>query len=213
MSKKSKLKRKKYQYTKQEFIQAVCSKCGLCKQPVTAEFCYDGIYKDEPKKFSKVILVQLSDLAHWVSNAGYPSAGACSDETIQHALQSIFCDSDFCGKLPGEGQQCKALAGCLHAFRKQIKGTDKNLSMFNSVCNNILNGITLNDKVIDYQKFKTKKKQKQKYKHVVTVVPRKPTFFCNDGFRKEIGEILDGDNDREQDKNQESTGYPEIPSD
>jgi hypothetical protein len=192
MSKKSKLKRKKYQYTKHEFIQAVCSKCGLCKPPITSEFCYDGVYKDEPKKFTKVILEQLFDIRHWLSNAGYPDIALCPDESIQFILQTIFCGSDFCGKSPEEGQQCKAIAGCLHAFRKQIKGLNNNMAIFKDACDNILGN---SNNVIDFRDFKHKKKQKQKYNYVVAVVERKPTFFCNDGFRKEIGEILDGNND------------------
>jgi hypothetical protein len=193
MSKKSKLKRKKYQYTEYEFVQAVCNKCGLCKTPIYPEFCYNCVYKDNPKKFTKIILEQLFDVRHWLSNAGYPSIALCPDDSIQHILQTVFCDSDFCGKSPGEDQQCKAVAGCLHSFRKQIKGLDNNLAIFNDACNTILG-----NNVIYYQDFKNKKKQKQKYKYVVAA-PRTPTFFCNDGFKKEIGEILDGYNDREQD--------------
>ena len=198
MSKKSKLKRKKYEYTRDEFIQIVCSKCGLCKSPIVPEFCYNCVYKDNPKKFTKIILEQLFDVRHWLSNAGYPSIALCPDESIQFILQTIFCSSDFCGKSPGEEQQCKAIAGCLHSFRKQIKGLDNNLAIFNDACDNILKGIQPAKNVIDYQSFRSKKKAKQIYKHIATI-PRTPTFFCNESFKKEIGEILDGYNDREQD--------------
>jgi len=193
MSKKSKLKRKKYEYTRDEFIQIICSKCGLCSSPVIPEFCYNCVYKDDPKKFTKVILEQLFDVKHWLLSAGYPSTKLCPDEPIQHILQTIFCDSNFCGKFPGEEGQCKATAGCLHSFRRQMKGIDSNLDIFNKMCNSILND-TVHSNVISYQNFKNTKKQKQKYNHI-TIVPRAPTFFCNEGFKKEIGEILDGNND------------------
>jgi hypothetical protein len=193
MSKKSKLKRKKYQYTKYEFIQAVCSKCGLCKSPIEPGFCFDCVYKDNPKKFTKVILEQLFDVRHWLSNVGYSSISTCPDESVQYILQNIFCDSDFCGKSPGEGEQCKAIAGCLHAFRKQIKGLNNDLAVFDDVCKTILNSADKDGNVLSYQNFKSKKKQK--YKYVVNVIPRTATFFCNETFRKEIGEILDGNND------------------
>jgi hypothetical protein len=196
MSKKSKLKRKKYE-TRDEFIHAVCSRCGLCKLPVIPEFCYNCAYKDDPKKFTKIIQEQLFDVKHWLSNAGYPSIAICPDEPIQYILQTIFCESNFCGKFSGEDKQCKAIVGCLHALRRQIKGVD-NLVMFNEVCNSVLNG-TSPSKVIDYQEFKNRKKQK--HKNIPVIVPRMPTFFCNEGFKKEIGEILDGSNYREQDKN------------
>ena len=200
MSKKSKLKRKKYQYTKHEFVQAICEKCGLCKSPITPEFCYEGVYKDNPKKFTKMILEQLLNVRHWLTNAGHTSITTCPDDWIQYLLQTVFCSSDFCGKLPEEGQSCKAIAGCLHTFRRQIKGLDKNLAIFDGTCNNILGNIFVpNNNVINYQDFKNKKKQKQKYKYVVQQ-PRTPTFFCNENFKKEIGEILDGNNYREQDK-------------
>ncbi len=200
MSKKSKLKRKKYEYTRDEFIQIVCSKCGLCKTPIAPGFCYDCVYKDNPKKFTKLILEQLFDVRHWLSNAGYPSIALCPDDSIQHILQTIFCSSDFCGKSPGEELQCKAIAGCLHSFRKQIKGLNSNLAIFDDSCKNILGSMMPSNNIIDYQRFNTKKKQKPKYKYVVAAVPRIPTFFCNESFKKEIGEILDGNNDREQDK-------------
>lgn len=200
MSKKSKLKRRKYQYTKEEFVQIICSKCGLCKPPIAPEFCYTCVYNDNPKKFTKLILEQLLDVRHWLSNAGYPSIAVCPDDSVQHILQTIFCSSDFCGKSPGDGQQCKAIAGCLHAFRKQVKGLNSNLAVFDDACKNILGSMMPSNNVIDYQRFSTKKKQKQKYKYVVAVVPRTPTFFCNDRFRKEIREILDGNNTGEQDK-------------
>jgi hypothetical protein len=102
--------------------------------------------------------------------------------------------------LPEEGQSCKALAGCLHTFRKQIQGLDKNVAIFDDVCNSILGNAGASSNVINYQDFKNKKKQKQKYKYAVAIQPRIPTFFCNENFKKEIGEILDGNNYREQDK-------------
>lgn len=200
MSKKSKLKRKKYQYTKHEFVQAICDKCSLCKPPTNPEFCYEGVYKDNPKEFTKLILEQLLDIRRWLSNAGYPCIIACPDEYIQYVLQTVFCSSNFCGKLPEEGKTCKALAGCLHVFRRQIKGLDKDTAIFDDVCNSILGNVSVPNNVINYQDFKNKKKQKQKYKYAVTIQPRTPTFFCNENFKKEIGEILDGNNYREQDK-------------
>ncbi len=199
MSKKSKLKRKKYQYSKHEFIQAVCGKCGLCKSPINPEFCYESVYKDNPKTFTKVVLKQLFDTRHWLLSAGHPSIATCPDENIQYILETVFCASDFCGKLPEEGQECKAITGCLYTFRRQIKGLDKNIDIFDNVCKVITGNTPANSNVINYQDFKNKKKQKQKYKYVVSQ-PRTPTFFCNENFKKEIGEILDGDNYREQDK-------------
>lgn len=190
MSKKSKLKRKKYDYTRDEFISIVCNKCGLCKLPIIPEFCYNCVYKDNPKKFTKLIQEQLFDVRHWLSNAGYVNIDMCPDEHIQHVLQTIFCESNFCGKFTGEGNQCKAIVGCLHALRRQIKGTD-NLIKFNEVCNSILNN-TYPNNILDYHNFKDRKKQKISHKIV-----RVPTFFCNEKFKKEIGEILDGNNYRE----------------
>jgi hypothetical protein len=173
-----KFNRDKYQYTKNEFIKVICNKCGLCKSTVNPEFCYESVYKDNPKKTIKVILEQLIEMRNWLINSGY-TINTCPDEHIRYILQTIFCASDFCGQLPKDDHQCKNIDGCLYAFRHQIKNTNaNNLIIFNNKCN----------KILDFNKFKTK--QKKKIKKIVHL----PTFFCNSSFKKEIGEILDGDN-------------------
>lgn len=172
MSKHKKLSKNenKYQYTKNEFIRVVCNKCGLCK-PTNPEFCYESVYKDNPKKTIKVVLDQLIVVKSWLLNSGY-TINTCPDEYVKYTLQNAFCSSNFCGQLPKDDHQCKSIDGCLYSFKRQINN--------NNNCNN----------VIDFNSFKTKHKQKKKLKRIIYL----PTFFCNEGFRNEIKEILDGNN-------------------
>lgn len=178
MGKKSKLKRLKYQYTRTEFVSAVCAKCRLCKSTSNPEYCYDYVYQDNPKKFMKVILKQLLYFSEWVSDySKFKHIIACPDSQIQRIFQESFCDSNYCGQLPEIIRPCEHLAGCLHVFRRQIRGINTN------------NLVVLSD----YRKLPSKFPNGNKHDNEIIVVRNPtPTFFCNQGFEKEVKDILNG---------------------
>lgn len=205
MSKKSQLKRKKYQYTKTEFILVVCNKCGLCESKINPVFCYDGIYLDEPKKFIKTILPKLIETKKWFDGIGYNNINICPDDDIQHILITSFCKSNYCGNWMGDDDKCDYLAGCLSTIRKQFSYSSKN-----------------NDNIISYQALKSKYKVKLGNKSIACGYSSKknkikkekeperhptPSFFCSEGFENRIKSIIYGNDNRKQDKIKRRAGF------
>jgi hypothetical protein len=88
-----------------------------------------------------------------------------------------LCSSNFCGQLPDFNRPCEHLSGCLHIFRKQVRG------------------LTTGDLIVlsDYRKSPPKFPNGKKYDNRIIVVRNPtPTFFCNQGFEGEVKDILDG---------------------
>jgi hypothetical protein len=198
-SKKGALRRKKYQYTRNEFIIAVCNKCRLCHDTKDPVLCYDYVYKDYPKRFMKAVLQHLIEANKWITNTGYKNIALCPDEDIKYIFKTVFCNSKCCEYFDVGNQPCKSMAGCVFTFRKQFKYLDKSFKDLDKASN-----------VLDYSELK-KKYDKVNYnivrnrnKKYVKPEPY-PTFFCNKRFEKEIEKILYGDDNREQDKVEEYT--------
>jgi hypothetical protein len=182
---KNLFKKLKYQYTRTEFISAVCRKCELCRSISNPEYCYDTVYVNDPKKFMKVILKQLIhfsensfDYLKCDQNVIHP------DEWFKEIFQTSFCNSNHCSQLPQNGNQCEHFAGCLYAFKKQVRGTAVDTLTNMWTCPKIPHYVPSN---------------MHKYSHIfkqATVVRNPtPTFFCNQEFGEEIRSILDGNND------------------
>lgn len=193
MGKKSRRKRKKYKYTKTEFVDIICAQCGLCPKGTDPVFCYGDVYKDNPKKFIRVIFKNLMEVKRWLINVGHADPTFCPDEDIEYIFRMGFCQSNYCKqKPPGNRNKCDYLAGCLTAFRKQIKNPTGQVLQLDEYRGR-------NKK--KNRKYKTKKK-KQKARYVPQPYP---TFFCNEGMQKEVRRIVDGNNPEQQDKGKEST--------
>jgi hypothetical protein len=185
MSKKSRLKRKKFQFTKSEFMMAVCSNCKLCKPNTDPIFCYDNIYVENPKRFHKQIYPQLLETRHWMNGVGYGTLSDCPDADLENIIDVVFCDEIYCKNSDGKGG-CIYIIGCVNGFRNQIKTRPANI------------------KIVDNNR-PTKKKKSRWKKPAKVYVPPKPAFFCNDGFREEINSIINGSNSGQQSSRQEST--------
>lgn len=162
MGKKS--KRKKHKYTKKDFIAIYCSQCKICKNnnpnPI---FCYDVIYKQNPKKFSE-IFKQLLKSGKWlmskitVTQSNYQKA-------LDLAFRETFCVDGRCKRKIKINTNCLSKNVCVNStecffnFKQQINS--------GSCC-----------------KIKKRKKNNR-------YIPEAyPTFFCNNGFKKEVMEIV-----------------------
>ena len=191
MSKKKKNKRK-YRFSREEFIDVICSRCEICTNP-NAEFCFDGAYNIDPRKFNDEVIERLENAKTFFTYAGYRNISTdCSDEDIENFLIETFCETNACGmsiinRIQGTG--CINTAMCLHTLRKQLRG--HNISQSASA------GRRLSKK-----ERKELKKQSHTQKRVVKYEKPKmkdptPTFFCRAGFEEEVKRILNEDNSGE----------------
>ena len=68
MSKKNRLKKKrKYSYTKGEFVDNICSMCGICEPGTDPKFCYGDVYLEDPKYFVKKTVKNLAEMRRWLT--------------------------------------------------------------------------------------------------------------------------------------------------
>lgn len=195
MGKKSRLKRRKYQYTKDEFMLAVCGRtCQLCPANTDPTYCYDTIYKEDPKLFMRKSLNELKDIRKYLYSAGYEDLTKCPDEDLEYVIESAFCPICLSTFEPKQGT-CGYIAGCVQALRKQVhspsgKVIDLNQHRYPAKKKNL------------NSKWRKPKAQKRKAKYV----PPTPTFFCRNSFRSEVDRIVNGTHIGQQNKGEETTG-------
>lgn len=191
MSKKKKNKRK-YRFSREEFIDVICSNCGICTNS-NAEFCFDGAYSVDPRKFNEEVIERLENAKTFFIYAGYRNISTeCSDEDIENFLTETFCETNACGmsvinRIQGTG--CVNTAMCFYTLKKQLQGY------------NILQGASAGRRLSKKER-KELKKQSYTHKHVAKyekpkIKDPKPTFFCREGFEEEVKRILNEDNSGE----------------
>jgi hypothetical protein len=177
MSKKSKNK-KRYRFSKQEFVEIVCSKCRICQNDTDPIFCFSEVYKDKPKIFINNIFPKLVDFQReLIEYYGYPNISYCEDDDINKIVKECFCKSNYCKKGIISTENCDYIAGCIFNFRKQIMPS-------NSIVGFVGN-------LLSSTKIKKKEKAKWKKKKARYVPEPYPTMFCNEGFKGEIMKILE----------------------
>lgn len=156
--------RRKYKYTKHEFIQICCSKCKICNEKVSPDLCYSKFYLANPKKFIKVAFKRLLKIKRdkCYTQTGIPFL-VNKFEHLRYIFKDVFCNADLCD----DYYQCDSMSSCLLAFSIQTEGVS-----------------TTNT----YTKLKRMSKKK---KHRYVAKPY-PSFFTNDNetFHKEIKDIL-----------------------
>jgi hypothetical protein len=195
MGKKSKRKRMKYRYTKTEFTDIICTQCGLCPKDTDPVFCFGDVYKESPKKFIRVIFKNLMEVKRWLVNVGQSHPSFLPDEDIEYIFKMGFCSSNYCGQR-GAKNTCEYLAGCISAFRKQIKNPNGQLIHLSDFRNNFNNA----------KSSKKQKKKNRKKAAKARYVPQPyPTFFCNERMESEVKRIVDGNRAKQQDQSEKST--------
>jgi len=191
MGKKSRLKRRKYNLILHEFRQYACTQCGLCASGTDANFCYEGTYVDNPKRFIKETLPKLKEIKAALPLIDPKQKTLESDEEFEYTLEEAFCDINICLHAGASvGAECLYKAGCLHSLRAQVMGSGNNVVSIRPHRGRKQNKSRNN---------KTWKKKSKQY-----VAPT-PTFFCNDSFREEVETII-GNNTEQQNKGEESPG-------
>lgn len=158
-----------------------CSKCMLCKVGTDPTFCYEQIYKKEPKLFIKTIFRRLLEMNKWLLNQSQGGKKEYEEE-LEYIFKNSFCKDGFCND--GVYGQCKKTANCLLAFKSQLtSGPRINVRVRNT----------------NYE-AKPKKSKKEKRKDRFVAKPY-PTFFCNEPFKTEVeGLLINEDYDIKQNK-------------
>ncbi len=174
MAKKKKRKNKKKFYSKKEFVNIFCLKCGLCEGDPT--FCYHRIYKIAPKLFVKEIYKAILEVKEWNQIGGVDwgmAPGHFRYAVCNKLAEHCQGDAD-CAII------CEHFETCFREFEDQVKG---------------LGGARLSKR-----RLKKEKRKKTKQKFIVKAYPT--VFMSNDeNWKKVIERILsDGGNNREQDK-------------
>jgi len=183
----------KYRYTKTEFMDIICTQCGLCPKDTEPVFCYGDVYKESPKKFIRVIFKNLMEVKRWLVNVGQAHPSFLPDEDIEYIFKMGFCSSNYCGQR-GTKKNCEYIAGCISAFRKQIKNPNGQLIKLSDF---------RNAKTTSSRKGK-KKKRKKAIKERYVPQPY-PTFFCNERMEPEVKRIVDGNRAKQQDQGEKPT--------
>jgi hypothetical protein len=117
---KKKGKRKKHIYTKAEFLDIICTRCGLCKELGNPLFCYDNMYRLSKKVFIKKALPRLLEVSSWQKQSGLPYHSR-NNVDFEYAFKRIFCLSGVCGS---KEANCENLLGCMMIFRNQLSNTN-----------------------------------------------------------------------------------------
>jgi hypothetical protein len=197
--KQKKNKKVKKNYSQKEFCEVFCQTCLICQDVKSAKpaFCYNGLYRHEPKPFINKVFNNLIDI-----HAIYQTAGSSMKAMSVEQFQNVVCRTGICFDDDGYASaDCDQRDTCYKDFMKQQGIPNPRLIMESDVAD-----------LIDFKNNKTtklytaysKKKKGRKGKKRYVCTPY-ATFFSRDNtdFQVEIRRILYGDNDLEQDKDQE----------
>lgn len=188
---KGRKKNNKHKFSKVEFREIICAKCGLCETEDAKMhnfFCYNQIYKPNPKRFIKSTFPALLEITTWIENSALPSSQR-TDDNLMYLMKHAFCGSGVCGdefNSWDEKNQCEYTDDCFLSFKNQLNGDLKNSPKL----------------ITEQARIRSRKKNK---KNRVVLKPY-PTFICNPEFVEEIREILgDGNTTIEQNSSEKCT--------
>lgn len=98
MAKKRKKKNKKlkrrFKYSKHEFMDICCRQCQICADGVDPAFCYPKVYKQDPKKFMLEIFGLLLVIHDEILNGTHQS-GKTPEKEAAEIFNRVFAKIDF----------------------------------------------------------------------------------------------------------------------
>lgn len=190
MSKKSK---KKQQYSRYEFMDICCEKCMLCSANTSPIFCYDLVYKQNPKRFISHVFKNLMDITSRIANGEEYCSTDLKDEAAK-IFDKAFHDVYFSDKEKSRDLFIEQV--CANRGKNYYDSYSVENEHTSGICNNL--------------KKNKKQKRKENKKKSKFVVEAYPTFFCNPGFLEEINILLNANNDKQQNDPEECAGEPEA---
>lgn len=170
--------------TKWDFTGMCCSKCMLCREGTEPEFCYQHVYKQNPKRFIEAIFPRLLNAGDKIMDGDF-DGDADSAEEMNKLFDFVFSIVHFQNRNAARIDFANQITAPTISPSSKKK-TDKQLSREQRTAN---------------RRAKKGKKKAKRY-----IVEAYPTFFCSSGMREEIRNIIDADNDQQQDKAEECTG-------
>ena len=188
MGKKSRRKRRKYKYSRNEFMLNVCSICDICLPNTNPTFCFDEMYISNPKRFMDYVLPDLMEKSNELKNIN-AQGGEDYENFIEFLLEDSFCAYNLCGNGTAGGANCFAKPNCLRGFHEQIANRDGRVINLDA---------KRKEKKKNNQQIIIRKKKKK-------IIKIKPMFFCNDSFREEVDRIVNENNIGQQDTSSAST--------
>jgi hypothetical protein len=195
MSKKKHKRRAARIYSRKQFSDIICGQCGICPYYTEPEFCFEEVYKHNPKGFMEKVYPRLLEL-----KKNYRSKARHVSSMPKEDFKKLICCSCVCFDTKKDCEDCCDSSDCYDTF-------------MDSTC-----GLHV---VADIKETKKKKKEKNKY----IPVPYATFFSSSKkGFQEEIQRILYGNNNKKQNTDKEmpgefvaeinsgsSDGEPEVP--
>ena len=194
---KKKNKRLKKNYNQKEFVEVFCQTCLICQKDVKPLFCYNGLYRHEPKPFVNKVFNNLIDI-----HAIYQSLGSSMKAMSVEQFQNVVCRTGVC--FDGDcyaSASCDQRNTCYIDFMRQQGIHNPGLIMESNAGDLIeFKNNKPRKGYISYGKKKKKRKGNKRY-----VCTPYATFFSRDNadFQTEVRRILYGDNDKQQDTDKE----------
>jgi len=189
--------KKKQQYSRHEFMDICCDRCMLCAANASPVFCYDVVYKQNPKRFISHVFKNLIDITSKIAN-GEDVNNDSPEEEASRIFSKVFYDVYFSNIK--ESRELFIEQVCGNEFDKTDKDDPDETELVKDSIKSPFKCIRISKK----QKKNKKNKQKR------FVAEAYPTFFCNPGFIEEINNTLNGNDHKQQDKVEEHPGESET---
>ncbi len=198
-------------YNQKQFKEVICISCDMCHKNANPAFCYAELYRREPKQFVSHVYKNLTDVHQF-----YKGLNRAISSMGMEQFANIFCITGICyGGDSDKGLKCPAREDCYRLFRSQLGASGYIVIHDNpsEVRQAVSTGDGVEAEAYGVEAYVTynKKKARRKRRRDRLVVQAYPTFFSsqNEKFQEAIKAILDGDNNIEQDKGEESAGLYE----
>jgi len=195
MGKKSRRKNKKIKknMNKEEFRKIICSQCRICHTNSSLDFCYESMYKANPKTFIKFCYKRLRNIKDWYILGGEGEDYSSTEQL--RVFEKIFCGSGICHAWrvdytiasPRRCGTCRYSFGCFLEFSNQKKGKDPEGFCKRKKLKRVPGAAK-------YTKAKRKNKKAERY-----VCEPYPTFFTNDNeaWKAHVKGVIDGSNNKQ----------------
>lgn len=200
-------------YNQKQFREVFCSSCAMCRKNANPAFCYAELYRHEPKQFVNHVAVNLMAVRQ-----SYDAGGRLISSISLEQFANMFCITGICHNGSSvKGLECPSKEDCYRLFRSQLGVSGGAIIHDNPAdvvaATNTGSGLLAYDNRV--AKINARRKRRLKKMRSRLVVQAYPTFFSsqNEKFQETIKAILNGDNDIEQDKGEESAGLHEGKAD
>jgi hypothetical protein len=180
-------RKNKKMLTKWDFTGMLCTQCMLCREGTEPEFCYQHVYKQNPKRFIELVFPRLLKAGERIMDGDFDGEANPAKE-MNKLFDFVFSIVHFQNRNAARIDFANQVTAPTFSPSSRKK-TDKQLAR--------------EERTAKRKAKKAKKGKKGKKRYIVAAYP---TFFCSGGMKEEIRSIIDADNYQQQDKAEECTG-------